>query len=451
MLLLTQTRDANLRSGSFTPAISLKPKKIQFPNEIIECILLKLNDNAPIGSQLDEEECRKAIWRFRLVNRTWNSLILFTFFRRFRVTSGFFPPGFDARDPMSAQRICDIFDDPEDQRIFGLLESNLEDLHRSDFFRRLGPSHYDNIRWLTIEVSCTIGDIDPKNACIMHKEFAKAAVNCKNVETITINCHGQARLDSADSGLDTYFAAWNYILDDERVFKSQRKFEPGVNGLPFIHKRIPYPDGPIFPRLRELQITGKSGCTKLTENGIQDLLKFVNRHKDTLQVFVIENVGVKRDLVNSLPSEKFDRKTAVQMWSDIRDKILKEHPTKNPFKRLDFKSVVYTAIRDGPAPEVLYKEHAIEHYYDWPYETDVVLTCRSIDEYFRVTKYRVACGCETPEFKSFDGDEGEEILWESQSASPNWFINPLASSNIPWSTIAPALAQTMLMPPNPSD
>ncbi|EPS42137.1 hypothetical protein H072_3868 [Dactylellina haptotyla CBS 200.50] len=349
-------------------ALPANSKSLHLPNEIILIILERLNHCSTTGCGLDDPKIRKTVSNLCLVSKDMRGLVYSIFFCNMHITSGFFPESFDCRDPSPVQSMVD---DPfisisfQENELFRMLEGYLIDLHRSDYFSYLHRIQYLHIRSLTIDASCTIGDLDPQNAQTTHINFAKAAVDCENLQFLTINCHGQTRLDNSDSGLDIFFIVWGYT--ESVPYHSNLRTDP----LPLGINRTPRPPGPVFPKLRSLRIIGKSGATKISTDGIDDIVSFINRHTETLDTVILSSIAIGRDAEGYLYNEDWDKRRAIHKWNNIKDRIVSKSLEKGVLRTLVFDSVVHSAVRDGPVPALSsdpdMATHTIVHYYDWPY------------------------------------------------------------------------------------
>ncbi|KAK6347262.1 hypothetical protein TWF696_007334 [Orbilia brochopaga] len=380
------------------------PAVPHIPNEILERVFRELsNDGSAPGCGLDSPENRRNVFNARLVSRRFNDVAMWAHLRKLTVTSGFFPRDFDARNPDSGIRLPDDDDSSLDEFVvFG--PNGLFDLRRSDFFCRLTKRQYEVIHTLTIEAACTIGSADPKTAAEMHTEIASTALEATNLEVLTINCHGQLRMDSPRDGLGTYFGVLNLTLPR---YKERDDIE-GTDWPPPkpVRKTGVKSDEPVFPKLRELRITGKSGSTFLSTEGLSDLVHFIHRHRATLEKVILENIAIKVQFISTRPDFAADRANALTMWSKVKEDILERFTTKGVLRRLEFNRVLYIIVRDGPVPDPLeHKTHTTVHWIDWPYETDVVLTSKAIGDGFTADGYHVVCGCQTPRVESDSEDE----------------------------------------------
>ncbi|KAJ6256791.1 hypothetical protein Dda_8659 [Drechslerella dactyloides] len=405
------------------------PGFARIPNEILDLVIRNLSMDAAIGCWLDDETNRRFILRCRLVNRTWNATIMYAYLNKFRITSGYFPRGFDPRKPYTARRI------PRNARPgFELLPAhafdNLRNLHRSNYFLHFPKVFNDYIRTLVIEASCTSGDVDPKNAVEIHTQFATGVLKLRGLQSITIHCHGQSRIDEPYNGLDTFFGLWDLAIATyvERQATSSEPWPPGpVERTP---KESLY-ERPVFPHLRELRIIGKSGRTYISDQGLENLLHFIGRHKCSMRNIYLEDVGIKSEAPDDKLDVLEDIEDAVDRWSAIKKQILEKCTRRDVMRSLDLKSVVYSAIRTGPAPELEYKKHVIVHHYDWPYENDIIVSSKHGDDGFSVDRYSVACGCETPKFGPSSLNESLNSRQESESDQPPAYSNPPSYSNSP--------------------
>ncbi|KAF3918348.1 hypothetical protein ABW21_db0207783 [Orbilia brochopaga] len=328
------------------------------PNEILSILVCHLGDDIAHGCALDDSEARKWILRCRLINKTWNDAILYAFLHKLRITSGFFPRDFDARNPRSALRIpcANGISSSDEFSIIPFDGQGLMDLHRSNWFCRLSDRLYEYIHTLTVEASCTFGDTDPKTAVEVHTEFASAALHATNLQVLKINCHGQLRIDHPDNGLDTFFGIWDLALPTYQPRKITEA-TPWPSPRPVRKPGIRL-STPVFPKLRELHVIGKSGSTYLSTGGLGNLLHFIYRHKATIERIFFEDIAIKIQFMGATPDFETDRKNALALWSK-------------------------------------YKKHTIVHYFDWPYETDVVVSSKSTEDNFHLESYDVVCGCQT--------------------------------------------------------
>ncbi|KAK6349264.1 hypothetical protein TWF730_010014 [Orbilia blumenaviensis] len=430
------------------------------PNEIIFIILQSFFDDAPTGNCFDDPELGKFILSLRLVSQNWNALTLHTFLRHTTITSGFFPPEFTTLDLSTG---CRAPSQPT-ETLVGLwavdrsdtvqLYSDLQDLHRSDFFLSLSPWALRSVRKLTIHISCTIGDMD---ASILHRRFALAAMGCLSLEVLDINAHGMWRLDNPDNGLDSWFMAWNWddsanggvqkggVQELKRGYREparelwrdgKENIDHGEEGGDESMTRsiscnsgdsfenqgldsaasllLPRPEGPIFPCLKELSIYGYTRTTTLSDGGAADLLHFILRHGDTLEKLTLKNIGRRdndcRPNVEE-PSEKDDKLEGLAYWTNFRNAVFEGC---GKLKEEAFlMAIYYTIVRCGPMPRDRIGPvggHLATHHYDWPYETDVQMSAVPGEQELKHCGVVRSCGCQPAQY--IDPCDGEG-RWET--------------------------------------
>ncbi|KAF3147888.1 hypothetical protein TWF569_005997 [Orbilia oligospora] len=450
--IVTKTMDPTFKQWPITTPTTITPHIPYLPNEIIIMILESLKEDAETGNILDEPAAQEFILSLREVSRVWNTLVLDIFLRHVHITTGFFPENFNPLYPVTAMRTLlydhqgegyydddeydeyDEYEDKPEDIAFEHIENELQILHLSDYFLNLHPESLYGIRTITIDISCTTGDIDPVNAITRHRDFALAMMNCISLEKITIRAHGMSRLDSPDSGLDALFAAWNLAATEEQGEKFREGDEnadgntdqrvlygenDGCAGSELTRDRmVQRPPGAIFQRLKGLIIEGYTDATAFSDSGLSDLLSFILRHRTTLETIKLENIGVKDHAIRANSSVDAevdgDAKEAFKFWNQFRKTVLRNCPK---VKVLDLRMVSYTIMREGPlkfttthAQNVQVLDHSSIHTDDWPYEIEVRMSY--VQRFNSLTGYQVhhACGCRCSTFVDPKDGEGIDLI-----------------------------------------
>ncbi|KAK6527176.1 hypothetical protein TWF281_010369 [Arthrobotrys megalospora] len=384
----------------------------QLPNEIMHMILITFNDEVETGNCLDDTAIRYTVLSFRRVCHTWNALVLHAFFRHTRLTCGYFPPIFNPLKSVTGTRVLDAGGQHE-ARARSRLDQNVRHLNRSNFFLNFLPHSLLGVRVLTAEISCTVDDVEPTDVITMHKDFAIAARNCVNVETITLNCHGMCRLDDSENGLDAWLTCWNWDIITEPVLRDEIDADfdyefgffgkrPVMTGPRITHK----PPGPIFPKLKELNINGFTTSTTISDTGASDLLSFLIRHRKTLETISFKNFG-RRDASNrpTAPiSDVVDTGEAFIFWVQFRAEIIRQCTN---LKKLTMNSMSYTILRQGPVPgQPPAPAHGSQHNSDWAYETELWVSYVERDQNFVMYQRVRACACQPVVFSDPETSEG---------------------------------------------
>ncbi|RVD86237.1 uncharacterized protein DFL_004524 [Arthrobotrys flagrans] len=408
------------------------------PNEVIIEVLKSLQIDDKTGNCLDDPYTQKFIFSLREVSPIWNSLVLDVFLRDTHLTTGYFPPKFTPLNPITALRARSYNDEEKEdeeaeteEEIFIRMEEDIQLLHRSDYFINFHGLNIYGIRTLTVDISCTTGDIEPRNVRTFNREFAMAAMSCGSLEKITIRAHGMCRLDNPGNGLDAWFTAWNWSVDEEEeeggvVEKKGCRIREGNADEWFLYgggfmgtRMVPHPPGAIFPKLKELTILGYTDATTFSDIGMSDLLHFIIRHRRTLETIRLENIGLKDSRRNhSCPAHvaNGDAVEACKFWNKFRRTAWRNC---EGLKELVLKMLSYTIVRHTQPPlsivpqGVLSIDHAIVHNVDWPYESEVRISY--IEEFNSLTMYHVkyACACQRPVFMDPEDGKGMDLINES--------------------------------------
>ncbi|KAF3938838.1 hypothetical protein ABW19_dt0206241 [Dactylella cylindrospora] len=261
------------------------------------------------------------------------------------------------------------------------MTGNLQDLKRSAWFLKLGciTGGYSAISVLSVEVSCTVGDLEPTLASEQHQNFAYAIAKAENLEELTFYCHGQTRLDIFEAGMDPYLR----VLGRDRGTTEMEEMMDDK--------------APIWRKLRKFGIIGKSGSTHISEAGMHHLIMFIGRHCGSLKSISLENMGVKSDRQSQPLDRDKDVKYAEEFWVPWKEDIVKG--AGEGLESLELKKVMFTIVREGSAANIPPGQHSVGHFYQWPFETDIVFSSPAIDEPLEFVSYHIACGCEFPAFE----------------------------------------------------
>ncbi|KAK6508577.1 hypothetical protein TWF506_010662 [Arthrobotrys conoides] len=433
-------------ANTFTPAVSSHVPHL--PNEITVMILKDLKRNIHtelhgMHTWIDEPEIQRFILSLREVCTTWNALILDIFLRDIRISTGYFPiECFLPLDPRTALRTLvqanmdfeyDEYEDDVEDVPFHLIETELGDLHLSDFFLRLCPLSLYGIQSITIDISCTIGDTNPAVARTHHNYFATAMLSCVSLESITILAHGMTRLDNPINGLDSFITAWNWMVpqtqtqgqnpgEDQNSEEDQNPTLIGILDHDEIRgvRRIHRPPGPFFRNLKEFTIKGYTNSTSLSSFGFGNLIQFLLRHSGTLETIKFENIGRKDYQIrpnspdDAEPDE--DAREAFKFWQQVRRIILLNC---QQLKELTLKMVSYSIMKAGPlefypanAPFATVLDHSLIHTDDWPYEIEMRLSfVKKLHSLYKYREYHV-CGCKNVLFSDPECGEGVDFIAE---------------------------------------
>ncbi|KAK6538648.1 hypothetical protein TWF694_010226 [Orbilia ellipsospora] len=363
------------------------------PNEVMGLIFSKLINECPEGCHLEDASTRQTVISCTHTSQRFRSLVIRELFNKLRLSSGYFPCHFEPSLPNDWSENHMVNANRNFQDEFKRRESFLKDQGRSNYFLKFNQVHYLQLRRLTVEVSCTIGDTHPSEAEKIHQTFATAIMKCENLTVLKLHCHAQCRLDRTEQGLGAFFSTWEF--ENQPNSDIRHRFQVCIPTVPDEKKRR---KGTVFPKLRELKIASKSGVTKMPLEGAQNLWDFVERHRDTLEILEMDGVGVQTNSKTPFEAQEVDGAVAKLCWEEIKHDLINRCMRTELIKKLSFTNVLYTVVRKVPSPNWTIS-HFRPHNLDWPYESDVILTSNHLkSKEFEIAKYRIACGCELQTF-----------------------------------------------------